>query len=204
MRMASFGQTVSRLQPVIKPIFDALDAGLTAAAADHARRGLQRPDDPWYFAHSARRTVCDKLKAAGLQAVDEDTGRPANPMSGLLVTYGGIALKILRPTIDRRGRVVLPIPGPSAKRQEFWRQQPALDLAGVPTDNIILLWHDKDGVLVEPLTLFRPLGGSHRRDSLKLDWRGTLQRSMATMRAADLELLPAVAEYPGLGAQRLG
>jgi hypothetical protein len=200
--MATYGQTISRLRPVIKPIFEALDTGLRAAAEDHGRRKLDRPDDPWFYAYSARRIVCDELKRQGLQAVNEMSGRPTNPMSGLLVTYDVIALKILRPTINRRGQVILPVPGRSLKRRQFWRQEPAFE--GMQTDNIILLWHDKDGVLVEPLTLFRPLGGSVRRDSLQLAWVGSLDRTMATMRAGDLKVLPPAVEFPDLGDSELG
>ena len=71
------------------------------------------------------------------------------------------------------------------------------------TDNLLLLWRDNQGVLVEPLTLVRPVGGDHRRDSLTLSWRGKLSREMADMRAADLDGLRPDADWGRLGGEDL-
>jgi hypothetical protein len=72
------------------------------------------------------------------------------------------------------------------------------------TDNLLLLWTGKAGILDEPLLLVRPLGGDHRRRSLKFQWAGRLERSMAAHRVEDLnELVPDV-EYPTLGGEGAG
>jgi hypothetical protein len=197
MHMATYGQTVARLHPVIGPLFEALDAGLVAATEVHTARGFRRGDDPWFFGHTVRRVAIERLQEVGLQAQAE-SGRPVYAMSGLLVFHQDLAVRVLRPLTSKRGRPQLPLPGRSASRQRFWRQQEGA-FPGLVTDNLLVLWTDTDGVLNEPLLLVRPLGGDHRRVNLKLDWRGRLERSMATRRAEDLnELVPDV-DYRQLG-----
>src|SRR5262249_20737268 len=115
-----------------------------------------------------------------------------------------LAVRLLRPRTTRRGRLEIPLPGRSAARQRFWRQEAGSALPGMETDNLLLLWTDTAGILDEPLLLVRPLGGDQRRRSLKLDWVGRLERSMAGSRVEDLdELMPAV-EYPRLGDEGAG
>lgn len=84
MRMATYGETVAQLRPVIIPVFEALDTGLRAAADDHARKLIQRADDPHYYAHTVRRVAIEELKSLGLRA-EKDSGRPIFAMSGLLL-----------------------------------------------------------------------------------------------------------------------
>jgi hypothetical protein len=202
MRVATFGQTVVRLHPVISPVFEALDAGLKTAAEHHADKGFHRGDDPWYYGHTVRRVAIKKLQGYGLQAL-ADPGRPVYAMSGLLIFHQNLAVRLLRPPTTRRGRIEIPVPGRSAARQRFWKQEAGSALPGMETDNL-LLWTDKAGILDEPLRLVGPLGGDHRRRSLKFQWSGPLERSMAARRVEDLnELVPDV-EYPTLGDEGAG
>lgn len=203
MHMATYRETIRTLQPIIAPVFDALQTGLTEAANEHARRRIARQDDPHYYAHLARRVALEELRGQGLQALDEDTGRPLQPLSGLLIPYRGVAARILRLQRNRKGVVEFPIPGNSKKRQEFWRQEPTLP--GITeTDNILILWEDDRGRLIDPLRIVRPLGGDNRRDSLIMNWHGLLSRQMATMRADDIDLLRPEAEFPDFGTGTAG
>lgn len=203
MHMATYGRTIARLQTVILPVFEALEAGLQAAAEQHASQGYRRGDDPWYYGHTARRVAIERLSTYGLQALDE-AGRRIYPMSGLLLFHQDFAVRVLRARTSKRGRREIPVPGRSAARQRFWRQEGGSALPGMTTDNLLLLWTDTDGILDEPLLLVRPVGGDQRRSSLKLDWVGPLDRSMAARRVEDLnELVPDVA-YPRLGEDGAG
>lgn len=166
MRMPSFRKTVQILQPAILPIVSALGRGLDAANEQHAGQQFRRRDDPWYYAHTVRRVACDQLRSHGLQAVAEESDRPYLALSGLLVFHRNVALRIMRPEQTKAGRFVTPIPGRSAPRQRFWRQDSMLP--GMQTDNLLLLWQDRDGELIEPMQLVRPVGGDHRRSSLRV------------------------------------
>ncbi|MEV6963425.1 hypothetical protein AB0M97_30600 [Streptomyces sp. NPDC051207] len=197
--MATYAESVRQLQPVIPPIFSALEKGLKGANEHHTSNGLVRSDDPWHYAHTARRIALEELRSLGLQAETED-GRPLYAMSGLLLFYKTMAVRILRPSDDARtGGVTIPLPGRSKKRQAFWSQDPASAIPGLETDNLLLLWKDDAGKLVDPMTLVRPTGGGHRRNSLRVDWVGKLSRSMATLRAADLDELEPDQQYKQLG-----
>jgi hypothetical protein len=199
MHMATYAESVRQLQPVIPPIFSALEVGLEAANDHHTSNGLVRSDDPWHYAHTARRIALDQLREAGLQAETEQ-GRPLYAMSGLLLFYRGMAVRILRPSDDARtGGVTIPLPGRSKKRQAFWSQAAGSALPGLETDNLLLLWKDDAGKLVDPMTLVRPTGGGHRRNSLSVDWVGRLSQSMASLRAADLDELEPDQQYRQLG-----
>jgi hypothetical protein len=197
MHMATFKQVIGVLRPVIVPVYSALQSGLDEATTLHAQRQHRRSDDPHYFVHTVRRVAAEQLRAEGFLAESEDADRPALSLSGLLVHHGGVALRILRPELDRRGKILVPVPGRSQPRQAFWRQEP--QLPGMETDNILLLWSDEDGAVVDPMVLVRPLAGDHRRDSLQLEWRGRLSRSMASLRAADLDELVPDIEYQRIG-----
>jgi hypothetical protein len=72
------------------------------------------------------------------------------------------------------------------------------------TDNLLLLWQDADGILVEPMKLVRPTGGDHRRASLRFQWAGPVTRAMATFRAADLDALTPEVAYEKLGDEEAG
>ena len=199
--MATYAASVAALQPIVVPVFDALQAGLDAATEHHAHAGFARHRDPWYFAHTVRRVAAERLRNLGVLAEAEDADRPYLALSGLLIFHRDRAVRVLRSQETRTGEIEVPVPGRSAARQRFWHQEPALD--GMDTDNLLLLWRDDDGVLVEPLTLVRPVGGDHRRDSLALSWRGTLSREMAAMRAADLDELQPDAAWGRLGGEDL-
>lgn len=204
MQMLVYREVVRTLQPTIEPIFAAIEKGLAAAVEEHSNLELRRTDDPWFYAHLARRIACDALVAVGLQALNEDSGRPVNAMSGLLVLYQGVAMKILRATFSPSGQRLPPIPGRSEKGKRFWRQEPTLDLDDMRVDNILLTWHDQNGVLAEPMKMYRPTAGDHRRDSFRCSWEGKFSRGMANMRVEDLELLSADFEYSELGSGQPG
>ncbi|MGY0060250.1 hypothetical protein ACWY4P_27515 [Streptomyces sp. LZ34] len=197
--MATYAESVRQLQPVIPPVFSALEEGLKAANQHHTTNSLVRTDDPWHYAHTARRVALEHLRSKGLQA-ETDEGRPLYPMSGLLLFYRSMAVRILRPIEDdQTGGIAIPPPGPSRKRQAFWRQDADSAIPGLETDNLLLLWRDDAGKLVDPMTLVRPTGGDHRRNSVRFDWVGKLSRSMATLRAADLDELEPDQQYRQLG-----
>ncbi|HSV67650.1 MAG TPA: hypothetical protein VLJ59_17325 [Mycobacteriales bacterium] len=198
--MTTYAETVRQLRPVIIPLFEALEDGLSAATRDHAAKLIRRPDDPHYFGHTVRRMAIESLRGLGLQA-ERDSGRPALAMSGIMLFFRGMAVRVLRPDVNRHGRVEIPIPGLSRPRQRFWRQ----DTEAIPgvgtTDNLLLLWTDDAGILVEPLTLVRPLGGDHRRRNLRVDWIGHLDRGMASLREEDLDELRPYVDYRQLGVE---
>ncbi|KAA9156451.1 hypothetical protein FPZ12_027580 [Amycolatopsis acidicola] len=184
------------IQPVIPALFDALQYGLTTATSDHADYRLKRDDDQHYYVHQARRLAVEELTRQGFLARDEDSGRPLVPMSGIFIGYRGVALRVYRTSKARSGKIAPPLPGRSVKKQEFWRQEPALD--GLDADNILLTWSDDQGRLDEQMRMYRPVAGDHRRDSFKCSWEGKLTRAMANLRAEDLRLLQADIEYPNL------
>ncbi|MET9761195.1 hypothetical protein ABZ016_19355 [Streptomyces sp. NPDC006372] len=197
--MALYAESVRQLQPVIPLIFSALEAGLEAANEHHTNNGLVRSDDPWHYAHTARRIALEQLRSEGLQA-ETESGRPLYAMSGLLLFYKDMAVRILRPSDDARtGGVTIPLPGRSKKRQAFWSQAEGSAIPGLETDNLLLLWRDQEGKLADPMTLVRPTAGGHRRNSLRIDWVGKLSKGMATLRAADLDELEPDQQYRQLG-----
>lgn len=198
MHVVSYQRAVRLLQPVIEPILAALQYGLDEAAAEHARRGFERTTDPWYFLHSARRSAFERLSADGLAETVDDGDRSLLNLSGLLVRHQSLAIRILRPDPAAGGRAQIPLPVTGAL-QAFYHQQPLPGLEG--TDNLVLTWTDDLGVLVDPLSLARPVGGDSRRDSLLLDWDGPLSRSMARLRARDLDELQPDHQYGSLGDQ---
>lgn len=199
MHMSTYSEAVKAFQPVIDPLYAALNAGLDETAKDHTSKGLDREDDPHYYLHTVRRIACKELGARGLTAINEDSDKPLLAMSSILLPYKGLAVKVLHTRLDKQGRVILPIPGRSRDRQSFWRQEAGSALPGMETDNLLLLWLDDLGELVEPMHLLRPLGGDHRRDSLVYQWKGKLERQMATFRASDLDELVPEVEYRQLG-----
>jgi hypothetical protein len=198
MRVVSYQYAVRLLQPIIEPIFDALQYGLDEAAAEHARRRFERATDPWYFLHSARRSAFERLAADGLAETVDDGDRSLLNLSGLLVRYQSLAIRILRPEPGTGGRAQVPLPMTRAL-QSFYHQQPLPGLEG--TDNLVLTWTDDLGVLADPLILARPVGGDTHRDSLLLDWDGPLSRSMARLRVRDLDELQPEHQYGSLGDQ---
>jgi hypothetical protein len=199
--MINYGRAVQTLQPVIEPVCDALSKGLEDANEIHTAKAFRRALDPWFYLHAVRRTACDLLRKQGLQAELEGSRRSL-ALSGIEVHYRGIAMKILRPGIAKSGAMQVPIPGRSRPRQAFWRQDAVLE--GMETENLLLLWRDDQGELADPMLLVRPLGGDHRRGSLELDWDGPLSRSMAKLRAEDLDNLYPRHDYRKLGDEEIG
>lgn len=183
MHMATYGRALRALHPIIEPLFHSLAEGLEESQRYHTEESYLRSDDPHFFLHMARRRACRVLGAQGLTArlVDDSA---ALSMSGILVYYGGLAVRVLHTQRDSRDGVEVPVPGPSRPRQEFWNQVPAIP--GLDTDNVLLLWLDEDGALEDPMIMVRPLGGDHQRSSLRLEWRGKVRRDMARQRTEDL------------------
>ena len=201
MRMATYAESVRVLQPIIGQLFDAIQTGLKSATEDHADRGLFRRDDQHFYVHSVRRIACDRLRADGLQVTNE-RGRPFNALSGLLVFYNHTLLKVLRVSEDpKKSSVTIPAPGRSKRRQDFWAQRPSPALPGMETDNLLLLWNDVEGQLVDRMILARPLGGDHKRSNTRVEWVGKLTRQMASLRAADLDELTPDQYHQQLGDQ---
>lgn len=190
MQMASCQRTLREMQPVIEPTISALRSGIRYANERHAGpQGLRRAKDQHYWTHTVRRKACDELVDRGLYA-SLDEGDRRETLSGILIQYGSVWLRVLRPTIDRKGRALVPVPGRSDRKQAFYRQEPVLEgLECVASNNILALWQDRNDELVEPLLLVRPAGGDHRRRNLRVAWEGPLRSDMAHMRAADLDTL---------------
>ncbi len=184
--MTSYGGALRALHPIMDTVFQSLDEGLQEAQAYHTKKLYQRRDDPHFYLHAARRHACTVLEREGLSAKLVDEAAKLN-MSGILVQHRSFAVRILHTQQDTKGRVQLPIPGRSKQRQGFWHQEPPIP--GMETDNLILLWLDVDGALVDPMILLRPLGGDHRRGTLRLEWRGKVARDMARLKAEDLDAL---------------
>jgi len=187
--MSTYQQTLRRLQPIVPPIFDALQDGLTASVQDHAAKKIRRTVDPHYFSHTARRLTCEALRGQGLLVTDVQHERSALPMSSIQIEHAGVRLWVLR----SKGDIPLPT---SPRKQLFYRQEPTLE----GWDNVLLLWDDVDGVLKDPMHLVRPLGGDRRRPNLQIDWDGPLTRKMATMLAQDLDQLEPEQEWKKLQA----
>ncbi len=194
--MGSYPEILRRIQPIMKPLFDALQSGIRLANETHGPGRFVRRHDAHYWAHTVRREACDKLKTAGLQA---DLDSQVMHLSAILVQFDGVWLRVLRPEI-RRDKPLVPLPGRSKARQAFYRQDPVLDdLEGVASDNMLVIWQDTAGRLEEPLRLVRPLGGDHQRCNLRLHWEGELRSNMADLRAADLDALQPIAIYEQIG-----
>lgn len=190
MRVGSYAEVVRTLQPVIPRIYAHLETGLAEAVGDHQTKGDDRHEDPWFFLHQVRRRACRLLMDDGLQAVNEDGDRGALPMSAIVIHHQNLAIRVMHAQPHSGSRDYpreIPGPGRSVLRQEFWSQWPAIP--GLQTDNLLLLWLDDGARVVPRMTLVRPLGGSHLRRDLRIDWSGRLLRSMATLRDEDLRIL---------------
>lgn len=168
--MTTYQGAVRVLQPVIEPAYDALQAGLKQAAEDHVSKKFRRKDDPHYYLHTVRRVAVKQLQGKGLQAIADGSSKPLLPMSSILIPYRGLAVKVLHTVKDDAGNFIIPVPGRSKDRQAFWSQAAGSALPGMQTDNMLLLWCDDMGELTDPMLLVRPLGGNHRRYSLRFEW----------------------------------
>jgi hypothetical protein len=177
MHMTTYQVALRRLQPIVPILFQAFQAGLDASLEEHDRRRLQRRGDQHYFSHTARRVICERLRASQLLVTDAANERSVLPMSGIQVQYGEAVIWVFKAKDDE-----VPLPD-SARKQAFYRQEGTLD----GWDNLLLLWSDVDGVLKDPMHLVRPLGGDHLRRNLRLDWEGPLSSRMGAMRPQDLD-----------------
>jgi hypothetical protein len=195
MHMVSYSQAVRTLQPIIDPVFDGIAHGLKVANQEHTRLNLRRSDEPWFYLHFVRRLACQRLHEQGLQATEED-GRFRFPMSALVIPFKNYIVRIYHSEANREQQPEVPVPGHSRTRQEFWRQEP---FDGMRTHNLLLMWRDDQGTMVDPMTLVRPLGGDHRRETLRVHWAGRLSRNMTDLRADDLDELVPDVEYRALG-----
>jgi hypothetical protein len=193
--MVSYGQAVRTLQSIIDPVFDGIQHGLKVANDEHARLGLKRGDEPWFYLYFVRRLACQRLREQGLQATEDD-GRFRYPMSALVVPFKEYIVRIYHSDASPDQKPEIPVPGHSRTRQEFWRQEP---FDGMRTHNLLLIWRDDQGTLVDPMTLIRPLGGDHRRETLRVHWTGRLSRNMTDLRAEDLNELVPDSENLALG-----
>ncbi len=198
--MTTYRVTVAAIQPVIEPLFAALTTGLETAVEIHGHYRWLRERDKQYFSHTVRRHAAEKLRAAGYIVDEDDQGRMPL-MSSITVRHQGVALRLYRPTVTRAGVIEVPLPRRSRKRQSFYRQEFGSVITGLETNNVLALWRDEEGVLVDPITLVRPLVGDHRKSSLKLHWTGPLRREMATYRTDDLESLEPEFQYEYLDGE---
>ncbi|MDQ7910746.1 hypothetical protein RB614_40265 [Phytohabitans sp. ZYX-F-186] len=181
--MASYGRALSALHPTFATIFHSLEEGLEEAQRYHTEMLYRRSDDPHLFLHLARRRACAVLEREGLSARQVDETAALN-LSGILIHHQGFAVRVLHAQHEGGREVEIPVPGSSKPRQDFWRQASAIP--DLETDNLLLLWGDDGGVLTDPLTLVRPLGGDNLKANLRVEWRGKISREMAKLRAEDL------------------
>lgn len=188
--VATYVETVQALRPIIPVVYEALQAGLDAAATDHEKRHLERTADPHYFSYSARRTAVERLRSKGLLRLGDRGDRSALAMSGIQLDHAGHRL-----WVQRSANKDIPLPGKSGPKGRFYRQEPTLE----GWNNLLMLWRDDAGTLEDPLWLVRPLGGDNRRKELRLDWQGPLRLSMAGMRESDLDQLQPFTEWKQLG-----
>lgn len=194
MRVLTYQGALRVLQPIIVPVFDALQEGLDRAAEMHARSGIRRETDRLFYLYSARRFAYERLATLGLAQTATDGDRSVLGLSGLLLVHDGLVIRILRPEIDAAGRSRLALPGPSESRQAYYRQEPLPGLTA--TDNLVLSWRDtEEGSVEDPMLLARPVGGDSRRESLQVSWQGPLARNMARLRAKDLDELRPEVEF---------
>jgi hypothetical protein len=206
MHMITYGATLAKMQPIIEPLFDAFAAAAGDAAAHHAEHELSRRDDQHYYAAVIRRLVLRDLMDNGLYLSREEDERPLNPMSSLQIPYEGLVIWAFK-AARISGSVPqhqVPLPQHSESKRAFWRQEPVLALGGMPTENILLLWSEEQGVIHPAMTLVRPLGGDHRRDNLRTHWIGPLRREMANVAVDDLSEMQAAVENPMLGGEDVG
>lgn len=196
MHITSYAEAVRDLQPIIQPLFASIESGLRSAREDHAQRSFLRRDEPWFYLYAVRRLACQELRDQGLQATI-DGSRFRFPMSSIIVTYRGYVVRVLHSDSGPTTVPPVPVPGRSRSRQAFWRQEP---FDGMRTENLLLIWRDDQGELIDPMLLVRPLGGDHREASLVVHWQGPLFRSMSNLRAADLDELVPDHEYKTLEA----
>lgn len=202
MRMGSYREVVAKLQPIVPTLFEAFTEAVELANTEHTEKGYARSDDPWFYAHNARRDVLHRLNTAGLIVRDESAEKPQYPMSALRINYDDLAVWMFKRPRPNKGTHEIPVPGRSDDKRRFWRQEPMLP--GMATDNILLLWSEDRGALDAAMTLVRPLGGDHRRDSLQVAWVGSLTKEMATFSGADLNELEPTMAQPELGAEDAG
>jgi len=195
--MNTYPATVVAVQPVIEPLYLALQHGLKVAAEIHGQHRWRRRHDKQYYSHTVRRRAVEDLRDGGF-VVDEDDHGNVPAMSGITVRHGGVALRMYRAPVTRKGVVEVPLPRRSLKLQAFYRQEAGSVLPGMETNNVLGLWQDDEGVLIDPIILVRPLGGDHRKENLRLDWKGPLRREMANYRAVDLTALEPDVQYPRL------
>lgn len=198
--MTTYRVTIAAVQPVIEPIFSALTAGLEVAVELHGHYQWLRGRDKQFFSHAVRRRAVEELRAGGYILDEDDHGR-VPLMSSITVRHQGVALRLYRPRITRDDVIEVPLPRYSRKLQSFYRQEFGSVISGLETNNVLALWHDKEGVLVDPIALVRPLGGDHRKSSLKLHWRGPLRKEMATYRTDDLKGLEPEFQYEYLNGE---
>jgi hypothetical protein len=117
MRVMTYAAVLRAIQPIIVPVFDALEVGLQSATLEHGRNALKREDDPWFYLHCVRRYAFERLRQTDLVVTVDDGDRSLLPLSGLLIPYRNVVLRVLRPEINSAGLEVTPIPGPSDAKQ---------------------------------------------------------------------------------------
>jgi hypothetical protein len=206
MHMISYGAALAKLRPVMEELFDSFVEAAEGAVTYHVDRGLSRRDDEHFYSAVIRRLVLQDLKVKGLYLSREEDDRPRNPMSSIQIPYNGLVVWVFKALKirDKDPQHQVPLPGSSTRKQAFWRQEPVLDLTGMPMDNLLLLWSEEQGEINPTMTLVRPLGGDHRRDNLKTHWIGPLRRDMAALAVEDLNEMQASIENPMLGGEDVG
>ncbi len=162
-------EVLTQLSPILSILFQTIEEAVLWTKDFF--EGNTREVDPSLAPNMVCYYAKDALRKRG-QAVEDDIGMEPLANNGLMLTYGGMAVRILK--ADNGS---LPPPGYSRARQAFYHQQYALDFPSAkgiyrPSMlNLILLWNADPGYVFQGLTLSCPKGGDTRRSSVEEYWR---------------------------------
>lgn len=148
-----------------------------AAGCDHAVKHFEREGhsiDAGLHAHITRHYAGLRLDADGLSGLGYR--RFGEPNSALVLANEWVTIRVLKAShgIDavtgEFGRI-LPTPGPSHRRREYYRQPALFDLSDAPTHlKLVTLW-DVDGAFqLSVMDLACPRVGEDTRDSVEHHW----------------------------------
>lgn len=169
-------EALKALAPILPLIYPGLEAGALEVREFFGERE-QSIDDAALAAHLLRWRAKHYIDKAGPD-LDIEFEREPLANSGLSVFHNGYHIRIRKAVegYDDDGEPVAlaPIPGPSAKLQEFYAQQlslPGMDDQPETTLNLLLLWSVTSDYRLAGLTLACPKAGGITRESVRMYWQ---------------------------------